>query len=527
MQIEKKLINFINSGAKVIQLVSYETLRIHGIVNETAKSINRSWFTWNRIEGLKKWDWEKFDFEVVADNLRTPEKILDYFRDELQDHSILILEDFHNELKYEEVGTNAFNTIRRLRNYILNDRNNKTLILAQPVNYIPNELEKEIQLIEIPYPSLPDLSAVFDQVVAKFNIPADRIQKTEKLISASLGLTIMEAEFAFAKAYNEKGKLSDYEIPLIIAEKENIIKKSGYLEYYHPKESLSDVGGLENLKSWLRRRQRAFETGAADYGLDTPKGILMLGIPGTGKSLTAKAVANQWQFPLLRMDLGKIFGGIVGESERNIREALKVAEALAPSILWVDEIEKGLAVGGESDGGTSSRVLGTFLTWMQEKTKPVFVVATANNLTLPPELLRKGRIDEIFFVDLPGPKARKEILSIHLSKKKRELEAFDLDKLVEVSKGLSGAELQEAVKEALYQAFDRNEELDTEYLVNAIKKTYPLSKIMAEDIENLRKWADGRTVKASEEDSDKVDLKPEDKERPKLKQEYVNPFMKS
>ena len=291
---------------------------------------------------------------------------------------------------------------------------------------------------------------------------------------------------------------------------------------------MKDVGGLANLKDWLTKRGRGFDKGAKDFGLTYPRGILLLGIPGTGKSLTAKAVGNLWHFPLLRLDMGKIFGGIVGESERNIREALNIAEAIAPSILWIDEIEKGMSgisSSGSSDGGTTARVLGTFLTWLQEKTKPVFVVATANDISqLPPELLRKGRVDEIFFVDLPTEKEREEIIKIHLNKKNRKAKDFDTKKLAIASKGFSGAELEEVVKEALFQAYDKEREVTNEDVLEAIDKTFPLSRTMHETIDKMRKWAKSRAVSASIDEPETLDDK--DKDVPKLKQEsYNNPFI--
>ena len=292
---------------------------------------------------------------------------------------------------------------------------------------------------------------------------------------------------------------------------------------------MTDVGGLSNLKDWLIKRGRGFDKGAKDFGLTYPRGILLLGIPGTGKSLTAKAIGNEWHFPLLRLDMGKIFGGIVGESERNIREALNIAEAIAPSIVWIDEIEKGMSgisSSGSTDGGTTARVLGTFLTWMQEKTKPVFVVATANDISqLPPELLRKGRVDEIFFVDLPTEKEREEIIKIHLKKKNRKTEKFKTKELAKKSKGFSGAELEEVVKEALFQAYDEEKEVTDEHISDDIAKTFPLSRTMHETIEKMRKWAKSRAVSASTDEPEKLD-KEQDKELPKLKQEtYNNPFI--
>jgi len=300
------------------------------------------------------------------------------------------------------------------------------------------------------------------------------------------------------------------------------------LEYYPTDRSMAEVGGLDQLKDWLERRGRAFGAGARQFGLDAPKGVLLLGVQGCGKSLTAKAIAAAWQFPLLRFDLGKVFGGIVGQSEGNIRTALQVAQALAPCVLWIDEIEKGLAGMGSSDqtdGGTTARVVGTLLTWMQEKREPVFVVATANRIDmLPPELLRKGRFDEIFFVDLPTQSVRREILSIHLHRKNREPQGYDVEALARSSAGFSGAELEEAVREGLFDAYAEGRELRTEHIARALEKTYPLSRTMADQIEGLRKWAKVRARLASSEAPEPL---PAGKTTaPQLRQETMrNPFI--
>jgi SpoVK/Ycf46/Vps4 family AAA+-type ATPase len=261
------------------------------------------------------------------------------------------------------------------------------------------------------------------------------------------------------------------------------------------------VGGLAVLKEWLNKRAAAFTAEARAFGLPAPKGILMLGVQGCGKSLCAKAVSNLWQLPLLRFDMGRMFGSLVGSSEENVRRAIAVAESVAPAILWVDEIDKAFAGSqgsGSTDGGTTARVFGTFLTWLSEKTAPVFVVATANDISqLPPELLRKGRLDEIFFVDLPSPEERKEIFRIHINKRKRDAEKFDLPALSLASTDFSGAEIEEAVNSALYDAFYSQTELATENVLTTISQTVPLAKTMDEQINRLRSWAEGRARNAS------------------------------
>jgi hypothetical protein len=517
---ETKLINLVKANTKLIQIISYETHRVHGMLVKTANELDKDLFIWNRVEGIKKWNKNKRSFEIEDEEKQLPDTVIDFFIE--KEKLILLLEDFYPDLTADKPRM-----IKTFRNIALQNSADKTLILSQPFFQLPKELEKDVHILDLPFPNFEDIKAIYKKVCTAHDIPNEDNPDNE-LIESALGLTIMEAEKAFALAYIENGSLSGAEVPLIIREKENIIKKSGYLEYYHPKEEMKDVGGLANLKNWLTKRGRGFDKGAKDFGLTYPRGILLLGIPGTGKSLTAKAVGNLWHFPLLRLDMGKIFGGIVGESEKNIREALNIAEAIAPSILWIDEIEKGMSgisSSGSSDGGTTARVLGTFLTWLQEKTKPVFVVATANDISqLPPELLRKGRVDEIFFVDLPTEIEREEIIKIHLKKKNRQFKIFDTKKLAQASKGFSGAELEEVIKESLFQAYDKEREVTNEDVLEAIDKTFPLSRTMHESIDKMRKWAKSRAVSASIDEPETLDDK--DKDIPKLKQEsYNNPFV--
>jgi len=287
----------------------------------------------------------------------------------------------------------------------------------------------------------------------------------------------------------------------VFAEKQQIIRKNGLLEYYATQETFANVGGLSVLKEWLSKRAVAFTAEARDFGLPPPKGILMLGVQGCGKSLCAKAVSSLWQLPLLRFDMGRMFGSLVGSSEENVRRAIAVAESVAPAILWVDEIDKAFAGSqgsGSTDGGTTARVFGTFLTWLSEKTAPVFVVATANDISqLPPELLRKGRLDEIFFVDLPAPEERAAIFRIHLLKRGRDPAKFDLVALAEASRDFSGAEIEEAIISALFDAFYAKEHLATALVLVALAQTVPLAKTMDEQINRLRSWTEGRARNAS------------------------------
>ena len=522
MKFEQDFLHYIKSGATIIQIISHETQRIHGVVNKTADELERSWFSWNRIEGIKKWEQGEFIDEDA--DCREASCVLEKFEEEDFENSLLILEDFHPDLT-----ENQPHIIRRLRNIAQRKYGDRALILAQPITGLPVELEKEIQVMEMPLPTVDDLKVVLQSVCQRFNMKADKCEQTLPVLEAALGLTIMEAELAFAKAIVKNERITESEISLIVAEKEQVIRKSGYLEYYQPQEDLNDVGGLDKLKEWLNRRGNAFSEAAREYGLEQPRGILLLGVPGTGKSLAAKAASNAWQFPLLRLDMGKIYGGIVGQSEQNIRGALGIAETLAPCILWIDEIEKGLSgiqSSGATDGGTTSRVLGTFLTWMQEKNKPVFVLATANDISqLPPELLRKGRVDEIFFVDLPDCQARQEIISIHLRRRQREFPEPELSRIAKEAKGYTGAELEEAVKEALFRAFDEGRQVESNDVIAAIKDSYPLSKTMQEVIEATRKWAKSRAVQASSKEPEAFNEKPKETKTPRLRQEAANPFI--
>lgn len=519
-----QLILNLRSSAPIIQFVSSESLRIRGLCIDASKTLERSFYRWSEPDGLFKWSEDTW---MPEEDYEEPHEILEWLNG---DHGpcVLLLEDFHHYLTPDN-----HKIISRLRNFALAVASRQlsavSLVMSQPFHLLPPEIEKEVQVMDMPLPDTEDLKKLMQQARERYSIHERDYSESPALVEAALGLSTSEAQLAFAKAACEFKRLSDAEIPFIVKEKEQVIRKSGHLEYFHPKSTLDDIGGLDNLKSWLNRRRQSFTKDARDFGLETPRGVLLLGLPGTGKSLAAKAVANAWQLPLLRLDMGKIYGGIVGQSEANIRSALQTAEALAPSILWVDEIEKGLSgmqSSGGTDGGTTSRVLGTFLTWMQEKEKPVFVVATANHIAqLPPELLRKGRVDEIFFVDLPVHQDRKDIISIHLKRRDR-LDNFcdpELDELAEETKGFTGAELEEAIKEALFLAFDEGHELKKDDILKAIRATSPLSSTMSEMIKDARAWAKGRAVAASSAEPEAINVS--GSKKPRLRQEGENPFI--
>lgn len=501
----------VKAGIPIIQLISYEWRRVMGFCILAQKDNKRSLYTWNNTSGISKYNeyeevWDKENPDILE-----PSGALAWFEKECAENSIFLMEDLH---LYFDAGNyrEIFGYLRKMAKNNDDLDNKKTLILSQPVRDLPPELEKDVYVIDVDLPEKKILSSVLDEVVTYLDLEDTCPQKSrDRLAEAARGLTTIEAKNVFCEIALDKGRLTEDEIPLIIREKEQVIKKSGILEYFHPSESFSDIGGMESLIEWLRKRKRGFDSDAIDFGMTPPKGVLLLGVQGCGKSLLAKSIASDWNLPLLRFDLGRVFGGIVGESENNIRKALDTAKAISPAILWIDEIEKGLSglgSSGDTDGGTTARVFGTLLTWMQEKKEPVFVVATANDISsLPPELLRKGRFDEIFFVDLPGEKSRRDIWGIHLKKRlgvRYSDEMFDFSRLVEKSRGFSGAEIEEAVNEGLYQAYYDDREIKTGDIINAIDETVPLSRVMTKSISYLRDFAKSRARFASDEAQEEI-----------------------
>ncbi|MDP7421414.1 MAG: AAA family ATPase, partial [bacterium] len=368
------------------------------------------------------------------------------------------------------------------------------------------ELQKSVTVLDFPLPDVSELNDVLQNMIRELQAGSEvkinlKPGEKEMILKAALGLTLSEAENVLAKTVIQTKELSADSISVILSEKEQIVKKSGVLEYYAAEDQMNDIGGLENLKAWLRKRALAFTDEARDFGLPSPRGALLIGVQGCGKSLCAKAVSQLWKMPLLRFDVGRVFSSLVGSSESNIRQAITIAESVAPSILWVDEIEKafsGIQSSGFSDAGTTARVLGTFITWLQEKKSPVFVIATANRIDLlPPELLRKGRLDEIFFVDLPGARERKEIFEIHLRKRKKISAIFDFQALAVATDGFSGSEIEQVVISAMFDAFEAGTELTTALLIKNARDTVPLSVTMSSQIDALRKWAGSRARPAS------------------------------
>ena len=495
-----------------IYITTWEEERAINLIKKISKSeklirVAREVYVWTQTNGFVV-DGQKID------GTQSPDKAIDFIRD-CNKNSVFVLCDFHVffGVKGRQVD---YNVVRRLRDNLSDLKTSKfrknVIFLASEL-LIPETMQKEITILDMPLPTLSEIKAKFDKMITQ-NTQIDTSgldeEGKEKLCKAAMGLTLQEAENAFALAMVNDGKVDVSDLDIILSEKMQVIKKTGILEFINTDIKISDVGGLENLKSWLNKRNNSWSESAKKYCLPAPKGVLITGVPGCGKSLTAKAMSAAWQLPLLKLDFGKIFSGIVGSSEENMRKAIKTAEAVAPSILWVDEIEKSLSgLNSNGDSGTSSRIFGTFLTWMQEKTAPVFVIATANNInSLPAELLRKGRFDEIFFVDLPTQREREEIFKLHLSKRlkdkdvasKIEINSDLYKQLAQMTEGFVGAEIEQVVISALYEAFFNKRPLEFSDLANTIKNVVPLSVTQKEQILAIRQWANIRAVAATKKD---------------------------
>lgn len=489
----------------IIYVVTWEEERLEQRLLEIAKKRNKTLHIWTCSQGVVAFGADPQRGKTGSGNTCDPMAGLDAVLNHV-DPAIFLFKDLHDHLDIRVCPGNLRN-IRRLRDvaHALRDTY-KTVVMVSPIMKIPVELSKDVAVIELGTPSVDDFNGLLDRIIEdvkdqpRIKINLDD-EGREKLVHAASGLTLKEAENVFAKTLVLDGKLDAEDISVVFSEKQQIIRKSGTLEYYETQERFATVAGLENLKDWLNKRSAAFSERAAHFGLPAPKGVLLLGVQGCGKSLCAKAAASLWKLPLLRFDIGRVFGSLVGSSEESMRRAIQTAESVAPAILWIDEIDKAFAGtqgSAGSDGGTASRVFGTFLTWLSEKTAPVFVIATANDIShLPPEMLRKGRVDEIFFVDLPNEDERREIFRIHLEKRKRDPAKFDLDALARLSEGFSGAEIEESIISGLYDAFSQGTELDTATIRAGIAETVPLSRTMSEELGRLRTWAQGRARPAT------------------------------
>nr|WP_198426059.1 AAA family ATPase [Microbacterium ureisolvens] len=497
-----------------------EEVRAIGAISDAAESQRhpRALWTWTAALGLVGPDGKS------VGNTANPARALQHVAG-VDTPSVFVFCDLHAYFGGEHrAGDPAL--VRTVRETALEFRHgdvSRTLVVTAPVRVIPPELDEVTHLLDFPLPTAAEIRELLETMIdnnasggGRIRVDADD-KARDQLVHAALGLSMAEAENAFARAMVNDGRLSAQDVPIVLDEKRQVVRKSGVLEFVPSEIDLDDVGGLNNLKRWLSRRDGSWLGSAREYGLPAPKGVLITGIPGCGKSLTAKATAASWGLPLLRLDIGRIFSGLVGSSEQNLRTAIATAEAVAPCVLWVDEIEKGFSnTTGQGDSGTTARVFGTFLTWMQEKRHPVFVVATANNIdALPPEFLRKGRFDEIFFVDLPTAHEREAIWRIQLASRATSANGLDtvvsddsaVAALVAASENHSGAEIEQSVVSALYEGFSAGGEVTADTVRQVVDTMIPLAVTQAEEVQRIRAWATERAVRATgTEDFDTAEL---------------------
>ncbi|MFH2205137.1 MAG: AAA family ATPase [Elusimicrobiota bacterium] len=472
----------------LVVLVTHEEPRALDIVKGVCVRRGRPCYSWDIADGFTALTTEKTPIQSANKALTALGRIR-----KGPDNAVYVLTDFHALWSDQQIK-------RRLRSVTQElTFTRKTIVVTTPSSDIPEELKDRAVILHLPLPDEEDLGRALDELLQNpdIQIKVDQDQR-RRLLQAALGLTYSQAQRVFAKGIVADGSLHESDIALVVQEKKEIIRDSKALEFYSVQETPANVGGLGVLKEWFKLREKAFSPEAKEYGLPIPKGIALIGIPGTGKTLSAKMIGNLWGLPLVRFDVGALFGSFVGESEERTRKALRLAEAVSPCILWIDEMEKALAHGG-NDSGTSTRVFGSILTWMAEKTAPCFVVATANDISrLPPELLRRGRFDEIFFLDLPTPEERADILAVHIRKRGREPEKYDLKTLAAASPGYTGAELENAITDSMYAAFSEQREFSTDDILAALKRLVPLSVSQRERVAYLRNWLmEGRAQSAS------------------------------
>ena len=415
--------------------------------------------------------------------------------------AVFVLKDFHRHMENPVV-------VRRLRDVGQKfSANRRTLVLTAPSIEMPPELASLVEFFDLPLPDLDRLREIIKETYTRMSSTHTlKIQLDANGVDAMAanlrGLTEEEAERAISQTVVGRLALSPECVTDVLDAKKTLLKRSEMLEFVDATDNMASVGGLENLKKWLGQRHGSWDEHAREFGLEPPKGVIILGVQGCGKSLCARAVAGEWKLPLVKFDTAAIYDKYIGETEKRIQKVFKVAEGLAPCVLWIDELEKIFAGSGpdsaSADAGVSSRLLASFLSWMQDRKAPVFVAATCNNVTvLPPELIRKGRFDELFFVDLPNQAERKQIFAIQLTKRKRKPTDYDLDRVAAAAKGFSGSEIEAVVQGALYAAFSQKHELSNEDMLAALASTVPLSVTRAEEIAELREWAKTRTVWAS------------------------------
>lgn len=484
---KQRIIDYVRAGYPGICLVSCEEARIEAELKGIAHELNYQLHAWSVTEGLIDTN------DGHAREARDPVQLMETVS-ELPENTLVLMKDFH--LFLEDNNPVLIGLIKEALR--VGKTQGRVLLPVGCRQTLPPELAREFVVVEFALPAKPQLGVVLDNIATSAKLPQPENDERELLLDAASGLTSIEAENAYALSVVQSGQLT----PQIVSrEKAQEVRKNGLLEICESPASLEQIGGLDQLKQWLLQRKDAFSREAQAYGLPSPKGLLIVGIPGTGKSLTAKATASVFQRPLLKLDAGRLFGSLVGQSEGNLRSVIATAEAIAPCVLWIDELEKGFGGSRSSastDGGTSARVFGSFLSWQQEKSAPVFVVATANDVSqLPPELLRKGRLDETFFVDLPNQDEREAIWSIQIARYGRQPDQFGISELARATEGFTGSEIEQVFIDALHEAFSRRKEPDDLSIALLLNDAVPLSKLMAEPIDKLRRWARGRARMAT------------------------------
>lgn len=478
----------------LIVVETVEPERAEELVRQAASDLSLHYYYWTRSKGVRRGN---SPGDAYFEDTQEPVKALKYA--EQDSAGIYLFRDLASYLEDPVVGSHLLDVV-----WMFEARRGALVIVGHQVK-LPDALRPHATFFRLPPPTYDDYRLVVERMIrehsARMKVTVELTpQDRTRLIQNLMGLTLVEAEKIVTRQIIEDGFLRSKDIEGVIAAKRQAVQQDGLLEYYPPEHGLSQVAGLQGLKDWLVKRRSvvADPQRAVEFGLRFPKGILLPGVPGCGKSMCAKAVACEWGLPLLKLDPANLYDKYIGDSEKNFKRALQTAERMAPVILWIDELEKAFAQGGdEADGGVSRRVFGSFLAWLQERRGDVFVVATSNDVSrLPPEFIRKGRFDEVFFVDLPKPPVRESIFDIHLARRKQQSKQFDLPTLAAASEGFSGAEIEESVVAGLFSAFSANTPLTTDLLLHEIKNTRPLALTMTERIGELRAWAQERTVMA-------------------------------
>jgi len=481
MSFQDELLLLLRARYPVIYVSTLEEERVEQAIAIGAQQLNnRSVYIWDFVDGYQG---NPNDAGIAR---RNPLQALEHLEKlPASVAALFVLRDYHRFLDDVAISRKLRNLARRLKSQP------KNILLLAPQVQVPDDLAEVITVLEFALPTVDEIRAEVTRLLGSLNVQL-ALADLDALVQSCQGLSIERIRRVLARGIAAHGTFRPEDIELVLEESGCPTRQTQILDFYPAKEQISEIGGLDNLKDWLLRRGNSFSEKARQYGLPYPRGLLLVGIQGTGKSLTAKAIAHHWHLPLLRLDVGRLFAGLIGESESRTRQMIQLSEALAPCILWIDEIDKAFAgVDGRGDSGTSSRVFGTFITWMAEKTSPVFVVATANNIqSLPPELLRRGRFDEIFFVGLPTQEERKAIYEVHLSRlRAHNLQSYDLDRLAYETPNFSGAEIEQAIVEAMHIGFSQDRDFSTQDILEAASQIVPLARTAQEQVEALQAWA--------------------------------------